>query len=155
MTYEEYLKTYGKKDHILIRMTDSFPFFKEKYIVENGEERIETNYHIADGMFSCYINFELSKCSLAAEITGIPRFEINSGYRCPILITNVGEKSIEVNIGHLGDTGILNPNEVLGIFPKELAEETLKKFEEENYNRYITGKGIISQDEINRLLGSE
>ena len=155
MTYEEYLKTYGKKDHILIRMTDSFPFFKEKYIVENGTERIATNYHIADGMFSCYINFELPKCPLSAEITGHPRFEMYDGYRCPILITNVGEKSIEVNIGYVGDTGILNPNEVLGIFPKELAEETLKKFEEENYNRYITGKGIISQDEINRLLGSE
>ena len=155
MTYNEYLEKYSKSDHILIKMTDSFPFFKEKYIIENGVERIDTKYHIADGMFSSYINFELPGCPLAAEITGYPRFELNDGYSCPILITNVGDKPIEVGIGYFGNTGILNLNEVLGIFPKELADETMKKFEEDNYNKYIHRDRFISQSEINRLLGGD
>ncbi len=52
MTYEEYEQKYNNKDHILIRMTDSFPFFKEKYIIENGEERIETNFPTTTAMIT-------------------------------------------------------------------------------------------------------
>ena len=49
MTYEEYETQYGTLDHILIQMTNSFPHFKEKIIVENGVKRRESNYHVADG----------------------------------------------------------------------------------------------------------
>ena len=36
MKYEEYITKYENTDHVLIRMTDSFPYFKEKMVVKNG-----------------------------------------------------------------------------------------------------------------------
>ena len=95
MTHEEYRKKYGAEDHILIRISDSFPFFKEKLIIENGKERIETNYHIADGMFSRYTNYELPNGALSAETSWTPKFKavhLKEEKRCPVLITNAGKE---------------------------------------------------------------
>ncbi len=51
MTYREYRMKYGEIEHVLIRMTDSFPYFKEKVIMKNGIARVENNYHIVDMHF--------------------------------------------------------------------------------------------------------
>ena len=37
MTYEEYKAKYRNRDHVLIRMTDVFPFFIEKVFVIKGD----------------------------------------------------------------------------------------------------------------------
>ena len=153
MTYDNYKSKYSRKDHVLIRMTDSFPFFKEKYIVENGEEKIETNYHIANGVFSCYINYEMPKHPLAAEITGTITFELHDGYGCPVLITNVGNEPIEVNIGTGGSSGTLHPGEVFGIYPRGAAMATQKIFEDERRKRFGSAlENGLTQAEINKLL---
>lgn len=137
MTTAEYERLFAGKDHILIRMTDSFPYFKEKYIVENGFGRTETNYHIADGMTSCYINFELHPVPLVAEVSRTPKFELQNGYSCPILITNVSDRPVYVSIGDLTpkgakppiiERGWMQPGEVFGIYPYDIAKETLEIF---------------------------
>ncbi len=166
MTHAEYEKRYGKMDHILIRMTDTFPFFKEKYIMENGAERIETNYHIADGMFSRYTNFELPNGSCSAETSGTPIFEsvcLKPENRCPVLVTNVGTEPFEISLSHveLPDgyqpvtaTGMIHPDEVLGIYPPHGAMDTLKQFEEAAMKEFAGNRGDhITQGEINSLLG--
>ncbi|MCR5094855.1 MAG: hypothetical protein K6B72_12885, partial [Lachnospiraceae bacterium] len=157
---------YGKKDHILIRMTDSFPFFKEKYILENGVERIETNYHIADGMFSRYTNYELPNGACSAETSGTPMFEtvyLEPENRCPVLITNVGTESFEISLSRVqmpdgyqpvAATGMIHPDEVFGIYPPHEAMDTLKQFEEAVMKEFTAKReNRITQDEINRLLG--
>lgn len=151
MTYKEYKENFGTENHILIRMTDSFPFFKEKLVVENGEERIETTYHIANGMFSCYINYELPLGGLSAEISGTPRFEITARYPYPIFVTNVGNNAFEIRYDEI--TGMIEPDEVLALYPEDLAGQTKAKFEEDllrNYGARLRNR--LDQSEINRLL---
>ena len=167
MTYDEYREKYGSRDHMLIRMSDSFPFFKEKLIVKNGEERVETNYHIADGNYSCYINFEPPEGSLAAEISWRPRFEDVFGIDHPVLVTNVGKEEFEIDLrnihmqgseyGPLERAGVLHPGEVFAIYPYEEAIVTLRIFNEIRVKQYLEGKmpGMLGQDEINRLLTGE
>ncbi len=60
------------KDYIIIKLTDEFPYFKEKVFFISGKEKIEKNYHIADGMFSTYINYEMPDNGIAAEISIYP-----------------------------------------------------------------------------------
>ena len=111
MQYKEYVENYGTMDHVLIRMVNSFPYFKEKKIVENGVERIATNYHVADGMFSTYINYEMDN-GLCAEISKGIRFE---GGVCnyPVLVTNVDAEPMYIRT----ESGFcdLKPGEVLVI----------------------------------------
>ena len=163
MTYEEYWEKNKDKDHILIRMTDSFPFFKEKFIIENGKDRIDTNYHIADGLFSRYTNFELPNGALAAETSYTPIFEsmyVEPERQCPIFITNIGEEAFEVSLRGIElpreyeagtATGLIHPNEVLAIFPKEAALATVQQFEKESVIKY-EGVTWLSQKEIERIL---
>ena len=151
MTLQKYEETYSNKDHILIRLMDSFPYFDAKKIVENGVERIEKNYHIADGLFSCYINYELHPVPLAAEISNGAYFELCKGYSCPILITNVGENPVHVGFEKLGDNGDLYPKEVLAIYPEEAAEETHGLFRVRQFKEHIN-KHFISQEEMDSLL---
>lgn len=157
MTFREYRTKYGSVDHALIRMLDTFPFFKEKVFMKNGLAHIENNYHIADGLFSTYINFEMPENGISAEISGAPRFELNCKYDYPVFITNVGDNPLEVHFCFKPEWGEISPDEVLAIYPEKLAAETYKKFEEEANKRFATGsmKGFLSQDEISRLLGGE
>jgi hypothetical protein len=125
-------------------------YFKDKIVVENGIERVETNYHIVDGMTSTYINYELRNGDgVSAEISGIPRFEICRGSQyCPVFITNAGNESFEIKVGLIFE---LVPDEVLAIFPEELAGEIKEK-----HDAYISEIPIsdrtLNQVEINKLL---
>ncbi len=148
MKYEEYSEKYENTDHILIRMTDYSPYFKEKMVVKNGIRRIDDDHCISYGLFSTYIGFEMPDDGIYAEISGHPRFEITWKYEYPVFITNVGEHSFEVSFCGKDVRGEIRPGEVLAICPDKLAEETFRQFERDFYKR----KGI-SQDEINRLLG--
>ena len=149
MTYQEYLDKYENVDHLLIRMTDEFPYFCEKRIIRNGQEHIETNYHIADGMFSTYINYEVD-CGLSARIDKTITFEGICDY--PVFVTNVSDNKIELRIDD--STGILEPGEVLAIRPDELKQETVNKFDVEMIKCFEEGKGL-RQSEINDLLGNK
>ena len=157
MTFTEYNTKYGSIDHALIRMTDSFPFFKEKVFIKNGRSRTESNYHIADGLYSTYINYEMPGGGISAEISGHPRFEISCNYDYPVFITNVDDNPFEVHFCGKPEWGEILPNEVLAIYPESLAKETYKKLDEDTYKRFVEGpkKGFLSQEEINRLLGGE
>lgn len=158
MTYREYRMKYGEIEHVLIRMTDSFPYFKEKVIMKNGIARVENNYHIADGLFSTYINFEMPDGGISAEISGCPRFETPRDYLYPVFITNVGDKSFDIHLNGENGWGSISPDEVLAICPSEYSKETFKKFDEESIQRYSRSEGnigFISQEEINRLLSGK
>lgn len=158
MTYREYRMKYGEIEHVLIRMTDSFPYFKEKVIMKNGIARVENNYHIADGLFSTYINFEMPDGGISAEISGCPRFETPRDYLYPVFITNVGDKSFDIHLNGENEWGSISPDEVLAICPSEYSKETFKKFDEESIQRYSRSEGnigFISQEEINRLLSGK
>ncbi len=156
MTYEEYQAKYGKQDHVLICLTDTPPYFKEKRIVKNGRERVETNYHIHDGMFSTYINYEMPDemgMAVSAEISWSPRFEICGREDTLIFITNVSDEPIEVDLdlaGFEGRHGKVFKDEVFAIYPKVPAEETRSVFDQRAQK---SGNGFISQAEIVRLLG--
>ena len=147
MTYEEYTARYDNVDHVLIRMKSDFPYFQEKRIVENGIERIEINYHVTNGMFSNYINYELP-CGLAALISQTIRFEI-SNCPTPIFITNVDAENIELYVENV--IGILHPGEVLAIYPKELSQDTVTQFAGEQYERFRKYK--LSMSTFYELLG--
>ena len=153
MKYNDFLKAMGTKDYILIRMTDSFPFFKEKVFVRNGRETIDRSYHIANGTFSTYINYEMPDNGISAEVSWNPRFEITGKYDCPVYVTNIGEYTFDIELDHRMDlkkpTGSLAPGEVLAIYPEYLARETSEFFwEEQSFGKTER----LTQDEINRLL---
>ena len=158
MTYEEYRQRYGKQDHVLICLTDTPPYFKEKRIVKNGTEWVETNYHIHNGTFSTYINYEMPdemEMVASAEISGSPRFEICGREDTLIFITNVSDEQIEVELdpslmGFEARPGKVFKGEVFAIYPKAPAEETRSIFEQRALK---SENGFISQAEIIRLLG--
>lgn len=133
MTYEEYSAAFDNVDHLLIRMTDTFPYFKEKRIIRSGKEYIETNHHIAYGMYCTYINYEVDS-GLSAEIEKTIRFEGDHG-DTPILVTNSSDSPIEIRVGDM--TGLLHPREVLGIFPQDLRQVTIDKFENDMIEDYL------------------
>jgi len=147
MTYDEYTAQYDQIDHLLIRMKADYPYFQEKRIIENGIERIEKNYHVTNGMFANYINYEVPY-GLAALISQTIRFEI-SNCPTPIFITNVDAENIELYVENV--IGILHPGEVLPIYPKELSIDTVRQFEGERYERYCELK--LSQSVFYDLLG--
>ncbi|MCR5237369.1 MAG: hypothetical protein K6E34_09250 [Lachnospiraceae bacterium] len=151
MTYQEYMEQYGNTDHYLIRMTDVFPFFAEKRIIKGGEERIEKNYHIANGNLITYINYEMDN-QICAAVDHEMRIRFENGCGdCPVLITNIGEEKLEILMGD--QMGYLKPNEVLGIFPDNLANNTMALFEEEGEKKCgEEGTFKITQSEINHLL---
>ena len=149
MNYNEYIARFDSRDHILIRMTDSFPYFKEKRIISHGLERIETNYHIADGMLATYVNFELPVPGALSALISVGHIRFEDCFcDVPVLITNVSGSPIGIR---LGDTiGKLNPNEVLGIHPADLKQETITLLE----RRFVTeyAREYITQDQLNGFL---
>ena len=160
MTFEEYKTEYGNRNHILIRMTDTFPYFKEKYYYENGNERTETNYHIANGNYCCYINYELSDGrQLSAEVSGYPKFEIYDNYGCCIFVQNTGKTSFDIRLDMITKLnnfpGPITPGEVLAIYPEELADATNKILNERTRRKYLEEEFSLTQDEINKLLNGE
>lgn len=119
------------KDYIIIKLTDEFPYFKEKVFCKSGKEKIEKNYHIADGMFSTYINYEMPDNGIAAEISIYPIFEIAGSYDGPIYIMNAGDHEIEFGLDRWWNRhGIIESGEILPIWPWESAQETERRFEE-------------------------
>ena len=169
MTYEEFQNRTKDSDYILIKLTDHFPFFHEKVIKENGVERTETNYHIADGMFSTYVNFEMLNNGFSAEVSrGFVRFEIGGKHDWTVYVTNVGTENIEIsvpeqswmyhdeenpdNIPEYHHRGTVAPGEVYAIYPDEAVKETVSKFYQELMNGYLN---FLSQREINRLLSGK
>ena len=144
MTNEEYHKKYDDVDHVLIRMTDSFPYFKEKVFHSNGRDIIDSSYHFADGVFSCYINFEMPDNGLSAEISGCPQFEITTDDPMPILITNIGTKPFDARVV-FGSFAAITPGAIFEIHPMNEIESLAKK----------TPLKYLSQDEMNRLLNGD
>ena len=162
MTYEEFQSRTEDRDYILIKMSDHFPFFQEKVFMQDGKKRVETNYHVADGMFSCYVNFEMN--GISVEVTGAVRFEISGSYDCPVYVTNIGTDSFEMRLPQqkwMFDEegycygGELLPGEVLAIYPEEGMRETAAGFHEEQVRKWQHREGFMHQSEINALLGGE
>jgi|GEM_PF-6722992 len=153
MTYKEFVDN-RFDDYILIKMTNSFPFYIEKEICKNGERHVDKKYHIADGMCSRYINFEMPDNGISAEISVCPRFEITGRYDSPVYVMNAGEEGFDITVSGWITSGMLRPGEVLPIYPSELAEETRKAFEDIRVKEFLEGKRL-SQSEINRLLGGD
>ncbi len=141
------------KDYIIIKLTDEFPYFKEKVFYKSGKERIDKSYHLANGLYSTYINYEIPNIGIAAEITRYPVFEIAGSYDCPIYIMNAGDHEIEYGlVGWEWDKyGIIESGEILQIWPWESAQETERRAEA--CMKGIVRSGIgVTQAEINRLL---
>lgn len=153
MTLTEYQKEYHEQDHILLKLTSAFPFFGEKIIIEDGKKRIEKNYHVADGMYSTYINYEMDKYGgLSAEISGIFTFEESLRCKMPVLIMNTGTEPLDIKLKSSQLSGSIEPNEVLGIYPENLAKQTQDQFDKQIMEKFTYKNGFISQAEINRLL---
>ena len=153
MTYKEFVDN-RFEDYILIKMTDSFPYYIEKEICKNGERHADNKYHIADGMFSTYINYEMPDNGISAELSLRPRFEITGKYDSPVYVMNAGGEGFEITVLGWDTSGMLRPGEVLPIYPPELAEETRKAFEDIRVKEFLEGKKL-SQSEIIRLLGGD
>ncbi len=147
MTYDEFYAKYSSEDHALLRLTDVFPFFDSKVIVDQGIKTEDKKYHIADGMFSTYINFEMPHGGLSAEISGTMRFEICLNTTYPVFITNVGKEPLEFRIDD--SIGEIKPKEVFAIYPEKLKAETCEELDEQLFERV---KPKLTQDEIIRLL---
>ena len=153
MTYKEFVdKRFD--NYILIKMMDSFPFYTEKEICKNGERHADNKYHIADGVTSTYINFEMPDNGISAEVSSYPRFEITGRYDSPVYVMNAGGEGFDITVLGWDTSGMLSPGEVLPIYPPELAEETRKAFENIRLKEFLEGKWL-SQSEINRLLGGD
>lgn len=152
--YTEFVKKYGDKDYDLIKMSDGYPYFKEKLFHRDGKISTDTKYHIADNYDSTYIYYDFpDDAIIAAEISTYPSFEARCNYDHPIFVMNAGEKTFEVEyfaIGQ-GDTvsGYIPKDAVVAIYPKSLAIETISRLAEE-YPECVPER--ISQSEINFLL---
>ena len=153
MTYKELVDN-KFNDYILIKMTDSFPFYTEKEICKNGKRHVDNKHHIVDGIISTYINFEMPDNGISAEVTSYPHFEITGHYESPVYVMNTGEKGFDITVFGWNTSGMLSPGEVLPIYPPELAEETRKAFENIRLKELLEGKWM-SQSEINSLLGGD
>ena len=153
MTYKEFVDN-RFDDYILIKMMGSFPFYIEKEICKNGERHADNKYHIADGMTSTYINFEMPDNGISAEVSSYPRFEITGCYNSPVYVMNVGEEGFDITVFGWDTIGMLSPGEVEPIYPPELAEETRKAFENIRLKEFLERKRM-SQSEINSLLDGD
>lgn len=150
MTFEEYKTKYGQQDHVLIKMTDHFPYFSEKVIVEDGKERIDSSYHVAVGTFCTYVNYEIhTGGSLVAEVEKLFTFVNHLSGNKSVFIINIGDEPFEIRLSNGQIGGMLHPGEVLGIYPKALENNTQQQFDDEYFNG---DHKMLSQSEINRLL---
>ncbi len=150
MTFEEYKTKYGQLDHVLIKMTDHFPYFSEKVIVEDGKDKIDNSYHVAVGTYCTYVNYEIhTGGSLSAEVEKLFTFENYLSGDKSVFITNIGDEPFEIRLSHGQTGGMLRPGVVLGIYPKVLENNTQQQFDEEYFN---SDHKMLSQSEINWLL---
>ncbi|MCR5511099.1 MAG: hypothetical protein K6F54_09145 [Lachnospiraceae bacterium] len=159
MTYERFLEHIKDNDYILIKLTDTYPFFVEKVFVKVGETQTANNYHIADGMFSRYINLEMPDNGISAEISGPIRFEISGNYDCPVYVMNTSKSIIEIRVyvHHSFSSSCTWPIEagwVVAIYPEYMARTSDEMF----YEDMLAQKRpelFLTQDEINALLNGE
>lgn len=121
MKYDQFLSFIKdrEKEYILIKMTDEPPFFLEKVFVKDGESRVDTGYHTANGMFSNYVNLEFG---VSIEVSGPMGFEISGAFECPIYAMNAGKNPMEFKVRTFGlSTWTVEPYDVVGIYPQTLA----------------------------------
>lgn len=151
-SYDSFLRNMKDKDYILIKLKDEWPFFAEKVFVKDGKTRTESNYHIADGMFSTYINYEMPNNSISAEISGPIAFEISGTYDCPVYVMNSGKELMYIRVTrYVTSTWPLNPGEVAAIYPEgEAKAEEDMVWEMKLQKRYP--EEILTQEEMNSLL---
>lgn len=153
MTYENFIKENETKDYILIKLTDKSPFFLEKVFTKDGEIKVEKNYHIADGMFSRYINFEMPDNGISAEISGTISFEITGKYDCPVYVMNTSENIITIRVFGISSCAwTIEAGTVVAIYPQQMAEEYDGILSELYRN---STENHLTQSEIINILGGE
>ncbi len=138
------------KDYILIKLNNEWPFFQDKVFVKDGSSRTETNYHIANGNSSIYINYEMPDNGISAEISGPIRFEVSGKHDCPVYVMNAGNELLEYEIRSSAYTLPLAPGMIAPIYPEKLA-----KAEEEAYiEKLAEGKFApgLTQKDIDDIL---
>ncbi|SCY69345.1 hypothetical protein SAMN02910292_02529 [Lachnospiraceae bacterium XBB2008] len=176
MTYERFLEHIKDDDYILIKLTDTYPFFVEKVFVKDGSARTENNYHIADGMFSQYINYEMPDNGISAEISGPIKFEICGNYDCPVYVMNTSESIIEIRVSILYNfsstcTWPIEAGEVAAIYPEHMARTSDEIYYEDmlykkhgpiwkdkldvNTGKWMTGIDVIDNDRALSILDEE
>ncbi len=152
LQYDDFLEN-PPRDYILIKLNNECPFFHEKIYVKDGTSRTETNYHLANGYNSNYINYEMPDNGISAEVSGPIRFEVNGKYDCPVYIVNAGKESLEYKIRSGAYTMSLAPGMITAIYSEELAkaeeEAYIEKLEEENF------RPGIAQFKAKRILGAQ
>ena len=158
MTYEGFLKYIKDKDYIMIKLTDEYPFFIEKVFVKAGETNTASNYHIADGMTSHYINYEMPDNGISAEISGPIKFEISGKYDCPVYAMNTSKNTIEVRVYLRGFSSTctwpLEAGEVVPIYPEDLAK-VIDEIISEELLAQKHPEMFLTQSEISALLRGE
>lgn len=136
LQYDVFIKN-PPREYILIKLNNECPFFREKVFVKDESSRTETNYHIANGNFSSYINYEMPDNGISAEISGTIKFEVSGRYDCPVYVMNAGDEVLEYKISSGICTMPLAPGAVAPIYPYEMAraEETgyIEKLAKENH----------------------
>lgn len=149
LQHDIFIKT-APRDYILIKLNNECPFFQEKVFVKDGNSRVETNYHIANGYNSNYINYEMPDNGISAEVSGPIRFAINGKYDCPVYVMNAGKESLEYEVRSGLYILPLAPGMIAAIYPEELA-----KAEEEAYvEKLAEGKFApgLTQKDIDDIL---
>ena len=145
LQYDDFMKN-PPRDYILIKLNNECPFFREKVFVKDGESHTETNYHLANGYNSNYINYEMPDNGISAEISGPIRFAIIGKYDCPVYIMNAGNESLEYKIRSGAYTMPLAPGMITAIYPEELAkaeeEAYIEKLAEEDFRPGLTPERI-------------
>ena len=158
MTYERFLKHIKNEDYIMIKLTDEYPFFVEKVFVIDGKTTVSNNYHIADGMFSHYINYEMPDNGISAEISGPIRFEISGKYNCPVYVMNTSRNTIEVRVCLRSFSSTctwpVEAGEVVAIYPEYQARTSDEIYIEDKLAREYP-EMFLTQEEINALLRGE
>lgn len=122
LQHDIFIKT-APRDYFLIKLNNEWPFFQEKIFVKDGKSHTETNYHLANGSFSTYINYEMPDNGVAAEISGPIRFEVNGNYDCPVFIMNSSDEPMEYMVRSYTCTLSLPPDAVAYIYPAGKVKE--------------------------------
>lgn len=147
-----YKQNADQYNYILIKLTDTFPFFEEKVFVTDGVERREKNYHIADGMFSTYINYEMPRNQISAEISGPISFEITGDFECPVWVMNAGTKELTIRIRFQTDAlWTLGPGAYAPLYPRDDVKVADEFFEEDRLSKEDPSS-FLTQEEIIKLL---
>lgn len=152
LNHDVFLRHIAGSDYILIKLTDEWPYFVEKVFVKDGVSRTETNYHIADGMYSTYINYEMPDNGISAEISGPISFEVCGHYDCSVYVMNCGNEAKKIKVSTYNtSTWPLEPGEAAAIYPECKVQVEEDMFQEEELWKTHPEK-FLTQEEITALL---